>query len=213
MKEQTMTIRSLPLGPFETNCHVLWGRAREAIVIDPGSEAAAILDLLRQENLSVAAYLLTHGHMDHISALAEVHAARPAPIRLHALDQDWAFTAANEMPPYFPRPNRPTGEIESLDDGQMGTAGGFRYEVLWTPGHTPGSVCLHFPELARVFTGDTLFAGSVGRTDLPGGDSRALTKSLARLAALPDETEAYCGHGPSTTIGQEKRTNFFLQRM
>lgn len=208
-----MEISALTVGAFQMNCYVLWNTDREAIVVDPGSEPETILDFLRRRKLAVASYLLTHGHMDHISALAEVHKAFPAPVAMHSADLAWAFTASNAMPPYYPQPVRPACEIALLEDGGQRRDAGLDMQVLWTPGHSPGCVCLHFPAEGILVSGDTLFAGSVGRTDLPGGDSRALTRSLARLAGLPDNTRVYAGHGPSTTIGEEKRTNIFMQRL
>jgi glyoxylase-like metal-dependent hydrolase (beta-lactamase superfamily II) len=131
---------------------------------------------------------------------------------MHAADQSWAFTELNRMLPFYPTP-KPPAEIKcSLEDGQCRNDGGLSYRVIETPGHTSGGVCFHFYDDNVLFTGDTLFAGSVGRTDLVGGDSRVLKESLNRLCLLDDNLAVYPGHGPSTTIGHEKRTNFFMQR-
>ena len=208
-----MHIELLAVGPFETNCFVVWGEARQALIIDPGSEPDRILRLMDEERLGVAAYLLTHGHMDHISALAEIHRTRPAPVAIHGADLAWAFGELNQMPPFFGVPERPSRIERSLDDRQTWTDGGLTYHVMTTPGHTPGSLCFHFADEKALFCGDTLFAGSVGRTDLPGGDAVELTRSLAKLARLPADTAVYPGHGPATNIGHEKQTNFFLQRL
>jgi hydroxyacylglutathione hydrolase len=206
-----MQIETFPVGAFDTNCYVLWNTERRAIVVDPGAGDLRILDFLRERKLTVASYLLTHGHMDHICALAAMHKAAPAPAAMHSADLAWAFNASNAMPPYYPRPERPACEIELLEDGARRSDGALPMEVLWTPGHSPGSVCLHFAAEKTLITGDTLFYGSVGRTDFPGGDARALTRSLMRLAKLPDDTRIYAGHGPASSIGEEKRTNPFMR--
>jgi hydroxyacylglutathione hydrolase len=205
-----MNIEAIVVGAFQENCIVVWGELNQAIIIDPGSEPDAILNLLAQRHLDVAAYMLTHGHMDHISALAALHEARPAPIGLHALDQSWAFAETNQLPPYG-IPAEPVQIERSLAEGQTWEDGGLTYNVIETPGHTPGGVCFHFPEHKALIVGDTLFAGSVGRTDFPGGDSRVLKASLSRLRTLDDDLVVYPGHGPTTTIGYEKQTNFFMQ--
>ncbi|MEI6971242.1 MAG: MBL fold metallo-hydrolase, partial [bacterium] len=160
-----------------------------------------------------AAYLLTHGHMDHIHALADVCDAAPAPVAMHGDDLAWSFTEENILPPYYTvAPRRPKGTIRAITGGQEYTDGGLHYKVLHTPGHAPGCVCFYFETSKVLFTGDTLFAGSVGRTDLPGGSSTVLTRSLASLARLPDDTVIYPGHGPDTTMAREKRTNYFMQQ-
>ena len=206
-----MTIENIVVGEFQVNCSVVWGEAGQAIVIDPGDEAEVILGFLKQRNLDVAAYLLTHGHVDHVSAVAALHEARPAPIAIHPADGSWAFGDANQMMPFYGVPARPSQIERSLEEGQTWEDGGLTYNVIETPGHTPGGVCFHFAELNTLIVGDTLFAGSVGRTDLPGGNSRVLQQSLKRLRALDDALIVYPGHGHTTTIGHEKRTNFFMQ--
>ena len=209
--EKPVKVDSLTVGEFQVNCYIARGAGGQALVIDPGSDLKQILAFIRARNVSVAAYLLTHGHMDHISALAELQAAAPAPVAMHAEDAEWAFSSANQMPPFYPVPRRPTEIGRLLKDGQIWQDAGLTYTIIGTPGHTPGSVCLYFPTEGAVFSGDTLFAGSVGRTDLPGGEARALTASLAKLARLPDTTMVFPGHGPDTDIGQEKQTNAFMQ--
>jgi glyoxylase-like metal-dependent hydrolase (beta-lactamase superfamily II) len=206
-----MHVETLPLGPFETNCHVLWGSTPQAIVIDPGAQPEDILDFLSARKLSVAAYLLTHGHVDHVSAVAALCDACPAPVHLHPADAPWAYRPANQMPPFYGIPRRPAMEEPLRPEEKTLAVAGFTCAVIGTPGHTPGSVCFHFAGEEILFSGDTLFAGSVGRTDLPGGDSRQLQSSLVLLARLPDRTTVYTGHGPSTTLAEEKRHNYFLQ--
>lgn len=208
--EFPMQIRTLALGRFEANCYVV-ADDRHALVIDPGDEAARVAGLLRDERLTVAAYLITHGHVDHLSALSELEQTFPAPVAIHPADGQWAFGDANQMPPWYGAPNRPRQPLRALADNQDWQDYGLRYRVLATPGHSPGCVCFHFPGERTLFTGDTLFAGSVGRTDLRGGNEDLLAASLARLTALPDDTVVLPGHGPRTTIGQEKKTNPFLR--
>jgi hydroxyacylglutathione hydrolase len=208
-----MKIETIAVGPVGTNCYVVTNDAAEAIIIDPGDEAGRIASFIESSGLSVAAYLLTHGHTDHVAGLAPLHRAFPAPIAIHGLDLEWTFTDMNQLPPWCPVPEEPA-EIERVfSDGDEFTDAGLRYAVIHTPGHTPGSVCFHFADNNILFTGDTLFAGSVGRTDLPGGNSRTLTGSLSKIAAFRDSTVLYPGHGPATGLATEKSTNFFLQRL
>ena len=208
-----MNIETLEVGPIGTSCYVVWGKTAEALVIDPGADAEAILNTIRSKKLSIAAYLLTHGHMDHVSALADMYDKAPAPIAIHSDDLAWAFGDMNTMWPIYPTAPRSPAKVERiLKGGEEFTDAGLRYRVINTPGHTPGGVCFHFFEEGVLFSGDTLFAGSVGRTDLPGGDSRVLARSLATLTKLPDTTTIYPGHGPTALLGDEKRTNYFLKR-
>ena len=206
-----MHVETLTLGPFETNCFIVVGLNHETLVIDPGSDAGAIDSALRARRARVVAIPLTHGHCDHVSAVADLVAKHPAPIGLHPLDARWAFTPANAMMPYFDTPKAPPRIERNLAGGQTWTDAGLSYEVIDTPGHTKGGVSFYLPAEKVVFSGDCLFRGSVGRTDFPGGDARVLMESLARLAQLPDDTIVYPGHGPSTTIGFEKRHNGFMQ--
>jgi len=224
-----MNIELISVGAYEVNCAVIWGDAKQALVIDPGFDAADIEAVLKKNGLTVSAYLLTHGHADHINALAELHAARPAPVYLHADDERWAFTAVNQIPPHYPVPTKPSGEIlnpenpehwkllapffQPLEKSRPVGATDFQgLEIIGTPGHTHGGVCYWFREENVCFTGDTLFKGSCGRTDLPSGDARILAQSLKKLAELPPETRIIAGHGDETTIAYELKTNFFLQR-
>ena len=236
-----MNIEILSVGPFEVNCAIVWGDAKQALVIDPGYDAADIEAVLKSNGLAVAAYLLTHGHADHLCALADLHAARPAPVYIHAEDYRWAFGQQNQIPPYYPVPGKPSTEFihpenpprpslcsghpsaegellksppEECPQGGVGliTLADLSFQTLETPGHTKGCVCYYFEQEKIIFTGDTLFKGTCGRTDLPGGDGRILAQSLKKLAALPDDVTVHAGHNESTTIGYEKRTNFFMQQ-
>jgi glyoxylase-like metal-dependent hydrolase (beta-lactamase superfamily II) len=208
-----MDVCSITVGPFASNCHVILAPGGRALVVDPGGEPAAILDFIRESHIEVAAYLITHGHVDHVHALAAMHARHPAPIGMHPRDAQWAFTSANALPPYYQAPVPPPRIERDWSEDQTWTDAGLTYRVIETPGHSPGSVSFYFSAERVLFPGDVLFQGSVGRTDLPGGNPRELAKSLSRLARLPDETVVYPGHGPQTTIGVEKRTNPFMQKV
>ena len=206
-----MHVETLEVGMFASNCYIVSNDASEALVIDPGDDAPRIIERIRAKNLQVIAYLLTHGHVDHVSALAEVADAFPAPIALHPIDAKWAFEPVNQMPPYYDTPKAPRSIDRQFDDQQECTDAGFRYRVLFTPGHAPGHVSLYFEEDGVLFAGDVLFRGSVGRVDLPGSNARDMEGSLQKLMALPDDTVVYPGHGPRTTIGDERRQNPYLR--
>lgn len=206
-------VTTLTVGAFGSNCHLLVrAGSRQAVLIDPGDEADRILAHLRENRMGVASILLTHGHMDHVTGLAEVARAFPkAPIGLHPADARWAFTPANSMPPYYETPAAPAKIDRAWAEGQVWTDDGLTCEIIEIPGHSPGSVGFHFRSLGLLFSGDVLFAGSVGRTDLPGGHAPTLVRSLQRLMTLPDSTVVHPGHGPATTIGGERRENPFLR--
>lgn len=207
-----MKLSAIPTGPFQEICYIVWNDERQALVFDPGNDEELILQALEKEELEVAAYVCTHGHADHISALAVMHAARPAPIAMHGKDREWAFSTLNQIAPYYAVPKRPDTEeflpLESTKDWHLGS---FHFQCMETPGHTPGSCCLLFPDSSILIAGDTLFKGSCGRTDLPGGDPRQLRESLNKLKQLPDEVRVFPGHGPDTTIGVERATNAYMQ--
>ena len=204
----------ITVGAFEVNCALLWSDpAREAWVIDPGEEAGAILDALRRRGLTLARILLTHGHIDHIAALDDLLRAFPeTPVAMHAADAAWAFGPANRLPPYLTVPRRPA-TLQTVDEGDLIVTGALQATVLHTPGHSPGCLCLCLDGGRLLFTGDTLFAGTVGRTDLPGGNGAKLARSLKRLAALPGDWTVIPGHGPATTLAAECRVNPFLARV
>lgn len=204
-----MTYEVLPIGPYEANCSILWDDPAQAWVVDPGADGPVILDFLKKRGLTVGVVVLTHGHFDHVSAVNEVLALHPVPVYLHKADAAFAFSPMNAMPPY-----RPTAQPATLKsdkaDGDTLACGGLTAKLIHTPGHTPGGWCLYFEREKLLVAGDTLFAGSVGRTDFPGGSWDKLEASLQRLKALPDDTRVICGHGPQTTIGIEKRSNPYL---
>ncbi len=208
-----MKIKAIPVGAFEVNCWIISNYNRDAIIIDPGADAPLIEATIQKMRLNIKGYLLTHGHMDHLSALADVSTKYPAPIRIHPADATWAFSSANQMPPYYPEPPPPPEGLlhPDLTESTGNQMAGFTFDVIETPGHSPGSVCLYFSQQATLFTGDTIVAGSTGRTDFPGGSASDLQQSLKRLLELPPKTAICSGHGPASTLENELQTNPFLQ--
>ncbi len=205
-----MIIKTLPVGPIMANCFVVGCKETlEAAVIDPGDEAKKILGLVAELDLTVKFIINTHGHFDHVSANKGVNAATKAPILIHALDApmleqisasaaNWGLSAENS-----PSPDR------TIDDGDTITFGKITFNVIHTPGHTPGGISL-FAD-GHVFVGDTLFAGSIGRTDFPGGDFETLKTSIRnKLFRLGDDIRVFTGHGPETSIGRERQHNPFV---
>lgn len=214
-----MLLARFPVGALGCNCSIVADPAtRDAVVIDPGDDAPRVLDVVKAEGLTVRAILHTHAHLDHVMATARVRAETGAPALLHPGDRPlWdhveAQAAMLRQAGVPVGPVAPLGDVDRpLADGDAVPFGGLSIEVLHTPGHTPGSVCFRFEEGdPLLFAGDTLFRGSVGRTDLWGGDTAALLSSIrSRVLTLPDETRVIPGHGPDTTIARERRYNPFL---
>jgi len=207
-----MILETFPVGPLQCNCTILGDEAAgEAIVIDPGDEISRIHSRLTSLGLKLKQILITHAHIDHIGGALKLKRLTSAPILLNENDlpllqmMDSQAAWLGIVPPETAPPD------ESLVDGQRVGLAAYPAEVLHTPGHTQGSICLHFAPLRMVVAGDTLFAGSIGRTDLPGGNSEQIIDSIrTRLMALPDETRVIPGHGPATSIGSERRSNPFI---
>jgi len=199
------------VGPFEENCYLLTDEdSGHAVVIDPGDEGDRLVEMIRSSGATLAGVWLTHAHIDHIGAVAAVKREFDVPVHLHPLDLPYyTELSARAAVMYGIDFEQPDGPDRELADGQELQCGTLRFTVMHVPGHAPGLVA--FTGHGVSFGGDLLFAGSIGRTDLPLGNPADMTASLARYAgALPDETVVHPGHGPSTTIGREKRSNPFL---
>lgn len=202
----------IPTGMIQTNCVLLHREDGGTLVIDPGADAEILLGELEKRALKVVGYPLTHGHYDHVCALGEMHAARPAPCFMHPADLAWAFTPANANPPWYTQPDPaslPDVTPAWEKDGDFSIVG-FTFKTLHLPGHSPGSVGFYFPEDSLLVGGDVLFKSSMGRTDLPGGDTQTLYASLRRIAELPPETIVVPGHGPATRVGDEISSNPYM---
>ncbi|RLI26669.1 MAG: MBL fold metallo-hydrolase [Candidatus Hecatellales archaeon] len=208
-----MKVKTVVVGPVATNCYVVWcEEEREAIIVDPGWDAEKILEAVREEEVEVKYVVNTHGHMDHIGANDQVRRAFNAPLLIHKLDAEALGEPELNLSMFFWSEIRVSRPDRTLEDGDEIVFGRVRLRVLHTPGHTPGSICLLGEGV--IFTGDTLFAGSVGRTDMPGGSFQRLVYSLKhRIMPLPDGLKVYPGHGPETILGYEKRVNPYLKSL
>jgi hydroxyacylglutathione hydrolase len=207
-----MKLQKIVVGQLDVNCYIISDDSMsEALIIDPGDEPEKIIEYVDANGLRPHSLLFTHAHYDHVCAVKELHDRYGAIILMHGLDKatyemttrqclSWGYS-----PEDFPWPER------TITDGETISVGRLSFKVIHTPGHTPGSICLYGEN--TLFTGDTLFKGSVGRTDLPGGDSELLYRSLKRLALLPAETRVMCGHDDETTMGDEMEDNPFMREM
>ena len=207
-------VHTLPVGPLQCNCSILIDpETREALVIDPGGDADRILAALTKERARPVALLHTHAHFDHILGTAEVARATLAPARLHPGDRPLYDSLPDQAAVFGFRADPPAPPGPPLTHDEAVRFGSFRVRAIHTPGHTPGSTSfLLETEKPVLFAGDTLFRRSIGRTDLLGGDADQILDSIkARLYTLPDTTPVVCGHGPGTTIGEEKRSNPFVR--
>lgn len=209
-----MLHKILPVGPLQCNCSILGDeQTGEAMVIDPGDQIEDILAILRQEKLTLKQIVVTHAHIDHVGGAMKLKAATGASILMNQNDN--ALLKMLDLQAAWVG-MRPPGAVkidETIGEGQVLKIGSVVGNVIETPGHTEGSICLYFPDEQKLIAGDTLFAGSIGRTDLPGGSFDKIIRSLhTRVLALPDETLVIPGHGPQTTVGDERETNPFLQK-
>lgn len=199
------------VGPLACNCYIVGDpQSREAIVIDPGGDAATIAESLRSKSLRVTAIVATHAHFDHLIAAESLRELTGAPFYMHDADRpllDWYEESARM---FLGAELGPPPEVDtSAAEGDSLSAGSVRLDVLHTPGHSAGSISLSAPGV--VFSGDTLFAGSIGRSDLPGGDGRVLVGAIrGKLFGLGDDVQVHPGHGPSTTVAAERRSNPFV---
>ena len=206
-----MIIKTLPLGPLQTNCYLIGcPHTHQAAVIDPAWDAPAILSAAQDEGLTIQYVLNTHAHWDHIAANADLIAATQAQLALHPDDLPLLRAKGGASLWGIPVKPSPDPDLE-LSDGQTLTLGKLELQVLHTPGHTPGHVSFYVAEAGVLFDGDVLFKQGIGRTDLPGGSYDALMTSIRDvLMKLPPETVVYSGHGPATTIGEERWSNPWL---
>jgi hydroxyacylglutathione hydrolase len=202
----------LPVGPLQCNCSVIGDEiSHEAMVIDPGDDVDDVLEIIRKHKLQVKQIVITHAHIDHVGGAMKLRAATGAPILLN--QNDLALLKLLDLQATWVGMASP-GEVkidQSIGPADTVKAGSLSANVLHTPGHTEGSICLYFAAQKKLIAGDTLFAGSIGRTDLPGGSMQKIMNSLQEIVlALPDETVVVPGHGPLTTIGEERESNPFL---
>ncbi len=207
-----MFFETVVVGPLEVNCFILGCEAsREGVVVDPGSEPDKVLAVVERLGLTVRQVVNTHGHFDHVGGNRRVLAATGAELLIHGGDVPFLSRAADTATMYGLSTENSPPPDRLLEDGMTITFGEYGMRVLHTPGHTPGGCCLYLESEGKVITGDTLFAEGVGRTDFPGSSHEALIAGIrAKLLTLPETTVAYPGHGPSTTIGHEKRYNPYI---
>jgi hydroxyacylglutathione hydrolase len=208
-----MILETFPVGPLRCNCTILGDEVtHEAMVVDPGDNIPEILSRLQKHGLTLRQIVVTHAHIDHVGGAARLRKLTGAPVVMN--QQDLELLGMMEMQAGWL--GVPTPEVAppdaSAEDGSAIGLPALPAQVLHTPGHTQGSICLFFPDQHLLIAGDTLFAGSIGRTDLPGGNGQQILRSLReRLLVLPESTRVLPGHGPETTIGEERQSNPFLQ--
>ncbi len=210
-----MNIKTFCFNPFQENTILLWDNSGEGVIVDPGcydsSEVSAIADYMGKEGISPKMILLTHGHFDHIYGAAPLAERYGIPVYMHPADRTVVEHSADYTAPFRMKTPEMFATVD-IKEGDVLTCGGFRFKVIETPGHTPGGVCYHDETNGVLLSGDTLFAGSIGRSDFPGGDYDKLIVSIMdKVMGLDTDTDVIPGHGPSTNIGQERTHNPFLQ--
>lgn len=206
-----MRIRRFPLGALWTNGYLIADGHGKAVFVDPGGDPGEVIRTLEDQGLTLEWILLTHGHADHICGLEKLRPSAARGVAVHSLDAFMLRSPELNLSAFMQERCQGAPPEKELEDGDTLLSGDLFISVIHTPGHTPGSVCFHIrdSEGEALLAGDTLFAGSVGRTDLPGGDRGKLGESLLKLAGYPDDLPVYPGHGPESTIGDERRKNPF----
>ena len=207
-----MKIKTIITGPLEVNTYIIYDAStKDCLVIDPGDEPDRIEEVIRSEGLNVKYIICTHAHFDHVGAVPELKESTGAPVLIHK-EELLIYEAARDMAKFWGYDMKPLPEPDGfLKEGDTLEVGALRFTVIHTPGHSPGGICLYGED--TVITGDTLFAGSVGRTDFHGGSLPKLKESFKRLIDLPEDTVVLPGHGPKTTISQERTNNFFIHEL
>ncbi|MDP8260621.1 MAG: MBL fold metallo-hydrolase [Candidatus Gygaella obscura] len=201
-----MILEKLVLGSYFVNCYILGNEhSKEAVIIDPGAEFKKIDSVIKKKQLLPTAIINTHGHLDHI----QEDDSFKVPVYIHSQDRDCFTDPKKNLSAFFGAPFIVNSKAQLLEDGQVITLAGFKFEVIHTPGHTRGGICLKVDGL--LFSGDTLFAGSVGRTDFPGADAKILIESIkSKLLVIKDDLKVFPGHGQDTSLELERQTNCFL---
>ncbi len=205
-----MRIEQRTVGPFQENCYlVIDETSGRAVLVDPGDDASLLLEMVRDSGAALEAIWCTHAHIDHIGAIAAIKREHDVPVHLHPLDLPWYSGMSARAAELYGLPfEQPAPPDRELAEGDVLSIGSLRFTVMHVPGHAPGQVSFNGEGVA--LAGDLLFAGSIGRTDLPLSDPFAMDASLERIASLGDDVMVYPGHGPATTIGEERRSNPFL---
>jgi len=207
-----LVVRHAVVGPFAANCYLAaCSRTGDAVLVDPGGDTERVLGMREPGGYRVTRIFITHGHIDHVAGAAEAKASTGAPMQIHARDEGWLEALPRQAEMFgFDPPETPKVDHRH-EDGEPFVVGDCQGQVIHTPGHSPGSCSLWFPAAKILFTGDTLFAGSVGRTDLPGGDLDALFRSIKeKLFPLGDDIRFHPGHGPAALLGDERKANPFV---
>ena len=207
-----MILEIVSVGPLQANAYIIGDdKTRQAMVIDPGDEGDRILEVAKSNNLKINEIICTHAHFDHVGAAGDIKKETGARITMHREDLE-TYSLAKDQAAFWgfkvddlPQPDG------FVDEGDEIKVGGLSFKVMHTPGHSKGGICLYGEGI--VITGDTIFKGSIGRTDFPGGSIEELKSSFRRIIGLPDNTRVLSGHGPETTIGYEKKTNFFMSEI
>lgn len=214
MGKTGLKIITIPTAPIEENCYLCYdAEKKEALVIDPGNEAERILDAIREQELKVQAILLTHGHWDHIGAVEAVRKALGVKVFIHADDAAMLTDKRQNLFAFMETHHQFAGIAADvlLHEGDKINCGSFEFQVIHTPGHTPGGACYYAPAAGVLFSGDSLFAEEIGRCDFPGSSLSALISSLKqKVITLPEDTKVYPGHGPATDVGWERAHNPYV---